>query len=137
MARVRRTKEQIINDKIAVIDQTIDGIQEKIDAAQAEKADLQAQLDEIEAVAAKAAEEETLKAILSVMKEKGLSPAELFKDGIVSMNYERRQPHGRRIKPISVCTGEIVQARLTGNPFREEDESLDVVYFSTDTRAWI
>jgi len=77
MARVRRTKEQIINDKIAVIDQTIDGIQAKINAAQAEKADLQAQLDEIEAAAAKAAEEETLKEILSIMKEKGLSPAEL------------------------------------------------------------
>lgn len=77
MARVRRTKEQIINDKIAVIDQTIDGIQAKIDAAQAEKADLQAQLDEIEAAAAKAAEEEALKEILSIMKEKGLSPAEL------------------------------------------------------------
>ncbi|MCD7824834.1 MAG: hypothetical protein LUH14_02555 [Clostridiaceae bacterium] len=77
MARVRRTKEQIINDKIAVIDQTIDGLQAKIDAAQAEKADLQAQLDEIEAAAAKAAEEEALKEILSIMKEKGLSPAEL------------------------------------------------------------
>ncbi|MCC8100998.1 MAG: hypothetical protein LIP11_01645 [Clostridiales bacterium] len=78
MARVRRSKVEIIKEKIEVIDQKISGIQSKIDQANEEKAALQNELDEIEAMESKAAEEDALKTVLELMKEKNITASELW-----------------------------------------------------------
>lgn len=87
MARVRRSKVEIIKEKIEVIDQKIAGIQSKIDQANEEKVALQNELDEIEAMEAKAAEEAALKAVLELMKEKNITASEL-RDLIETSNAE-------------------------------------------------
>lgn len=51
--------------------------QEKISGLEAQKDEIQAEIDALDTAAAKAAEEEAIKEVLAIMKEKGLSAADL------------------------------------------------------------
>lgn len=75
--RTRRSKKEIALAKIETIDQKIADLQEKISGLEAQKDEIQAEIDALDAAAAKAAEEEALKEVLAIMKEKGLSAADL------------------------------------------------------------
>ncbi|MCD7825272.1 MAG: hypothetical protein LUH14_04840 [Clostridiaceae bacterium] len=75
--RTRRSKKEIALAKIEAIDQKIADLQEKISGLEAQKDEIQAEIDALDAAAAKAVEEEALKEVLAIMKEKGLSAADL------------------------------------------------------------
>lgn len=74
MARgVKRSQKEIISDKINKLDGEIEKLTEKLEKIQDEKAGLEKELEEIKEAELKAEEEAKTKAILNLIKSKGLT----------------------------------------------------------------
>ncbi|MCD7746257.1 MAG: hypothetical protein LUI13_13430 [Lachnospiraceae bacterium] len=77
MARERRSKTEVINAKIAAIDEKITGYANKIAALSDEKEELQKELDSLAAAQKKAEEEAQMKEVMKIIKAKKISVDEL------------------------------------------------------------
>lgn len=77
MARTRRSKKELIADKLNVIEGKIAKHNTEIEALNAEKEKLKEELAAIEEAEAKAAEEANAKEILKLIKAKKISLSEL------------------------------------------------------------
>ena len=73
----RRTKIEVLNEKISKVDSKIDACTEKIAALEDEKTALAAQLDEIRKAEKKAKEAAELKRLLKLMQKKDISVEDL------------------------------------------------------------
>ena len=73
----RRTKVEILNEKISKIDSKIAAYTEKIAALEDEKTALAARLDEIHKAEKKAEEAAELKRLLNLMRKKDISVEDL------------------------------------------------------------
>lgn len=73
----RRTKVEVLNEKISKVDSKIAAYTEKIAALEDEKTALAAQLEEIHKAAKKAEEAAELKHLLKLMRKKDISVDDL------------------------------------------------------------
>lgn len=73
----RRTKVEVLNEKISKVDSKIAAYTEKIAALEDEKTTLAAQLDEIRKAEKKAEEAAELKRLLKLMRKKDISVEDL------------------------------------------------------------
>lgn len=73
----RRTKVEVLNEKISKVESKITAYTEKIAALEDEKTALAAQLDEIRKAEKKAEEEAELKRLVKLMRKKDISVADL------------------------------------------------------------
>ncbi len=73
----RRTKIEVLNEKISKVDSKIAAYTEKIAALEDEKTALAAQLEEIHKAAKKAEEAADLKRLLKLMRKKDISVEDL------------------------------------------------------------
>lgn len=87
MARERRTRRIVVEDKIKTLDEKINVYTSKIEALTAEKNNLNSELEEIILNEQKAAEEAEMKEVLKLLKKKKISASEL-KDLLEKSNVE-------------------------------------------------
>ena len=102
----RRTKIEVINEKISKVDSKIAACTEKIAALEDEKTALAAQLDEIRKAEKKAKEAAELKRLLKLMQKKDISVEDLeamISQGSLKQILSKQKTGLRRIfssKPV-------------------------------------
>ncbi|MCD7764648.1 MAG: hypothetical protein LUI14_15970 [Lachnospiraceae bacterium] len=77
--RTRRSKKDIILDNIAKLDEKIGGYEQKITDLNAQKQELQNDLEALEAAANEAKKKEEEEALLKLVREKGITVEDIKK----------------------------------------------------------
>ncbi|MCD8012316.1 MAG: hypothetical protein LUG99_03955 [Lachnospiraceae bacterium] len=77
--RIRRSKKDIILDNIAKLDEKIGTYEQKIQDLEADKQELQGELEALEAAANEAKKKEEEEAVLKLIREKGITADDIKK----------------------------------------------------------
>ena len=93
----RRTKVEVLNEKISKVDSKIAAYTEKIAALEDEKTALAAQLEEIHKAAKKAEEAAELKRLLKLMHKKDISVEDL--ESMISKENLSQKPVPKNFLP--------------------------------------